>query len=86
MVLPTGIMFELPMLVYFLTRMGILTPETMRNSRRFAFLIILFVVAIITPQGDMFSLLLVSGPILLLYELSISVSSRIHKRVVKELA
>ncbi|MCB0511366.1 MAG: twin-arginine translocase subunit TatC [Bacteroidetes bacterium] len=86
MVLPTGIMFELPMLVYFLTRVGILTPETMRNSRRFAFLIILFVVAIITPQGDMFSLLLVSGPILLLYELSISVSSRIHKRVVKELA
>jgi len=86
MVLPTGIMFELPMLVYFLTRIGIITPDTMQNSRKIAYIVILFILAVITPQGDMFSLILVSLPIILLYELSILVSKRIHKNVVKELA
>lgn len=86
MVLPTGIMFELPMLVYFLTRIGIITPDTLKSSRKIAYVVILFVLAVITPQGDMFSLILVSCPIVLLYEISISVSTKIHKRVVKELA
>jgi sec-independent protein translocase protein TatC len=86
MVLPTGIMFELPMLVYFLTKIGIITPDTLQNSRKIAYLIILFLLAVITPQGDMFSLILVSFPIVLLYEISIAVSRKIHKNVVKELA
>jgi sec-independent protein translocase protein TatC len=74
------------MLVYFLTRIGIITPDTMQNSRKIAYIVILFILAVITPQGDMFSLILVSLPIILLYELSILVSKRIHKNVVKELA
>lgn len=86
MVVPTGIMFELPMLVYFLTKIGILTPQTMQRSRRIAYVVILFLLAVITPQGDMFSLVLVSFPVILLYEISITVSKRIHRNVVKELA
>jgi len=80
MVIPTGIMFELPMLVYFLSKIGIVTPELMKTTRRFAYVIILFVLAIITPQGDMFSLLLISAPVVLLYELSIKVSERVAKQ------
>jgi sec-independent protein translocase protein TatC len=86
MVIPTGIMFELPMLVYFLTRIGMLTPKFMQESRKIAYIVILFIIAIITPQGDMFSLMLISAPIILLYELSINVSKRVHKRIVKDLA
>jgi sec-independent protein translocase protein TatC len=84
MTIPTGILFELPMLVYLLTKLGILTPEFMRNGRKVSYVIILIVVAIITPQGDITSLLLISTPIFLLYELSITVSTRVYKRVVKE--
>lgn len=80
MVIPTGIMFELPMLVFFLSKIGIVTPELLKSSRRFAYVIILFVLAIITPQGDMFSLLLISAPVVLLYELSIKVSQRVAKQ------
>jgi sec-independent protein translocase protein TatC len=86
MVIPTGIMFELPMLVYFLTRIGLITPAFMQQSRKIAYVIILFVIAVITPQGDMFSLMLISAPIIILYELSINVSKRVHKRIIKELS
>lgn len=85
MVIPTGIMFELPMLVYFLTRVGLITPATLQNSRKIAYVVILFVIAVITPQGDMFSLILISAPISLLYEISINVSKRVHQRIVREL-
>ena len=84
MVIPTGIMFELPMLVYFLTKIGLISPEFMISSRRFAYLIILFVLAVITPQGDMFSLLLISAPVIVLYELSIKVSERVSKKYAAE--
>lgn len=77
MVIPTGIAFELPMLVYFLSKVGILTPAFMRSSRRIAYVVIFFILAIITPQGDMFSLILISAPVLLLYEVSIAVSQRV---------
>ncbi|HMV14508.1 MAG: twin-arginine translocase subunit TatC [Chitinophagales bacterium] len=84
MTIPTGILFELPMLVYLLTKLGILTPEFMRKGRRISYVAILVVVAIITPQGDVTSLLLISAPIFLLYELSIGVSNRVYKQLVKE--
>ena len=86
MVIPTGILFELPMLVYFLTKIGLITPNFMRKGRKVAYVAILTIVAIITPQGDITSLLLISSPIFILYELSISVSSRVHKKIVKDLA
>jgi sec-independent protein translocase protein TatC len=84
MTIPTGILFELPMLVFLLTKLGILTPNFMRSGRRIAYVVILIIVAIITPQGDITSLLLISTPIFLLYELSITVSHRVHKKIVKE--
>ena len=84
MTIPTGILFELPMLVYLLTKLGILTPEFMRKGRRISYVAILVVVAIITPQGDVTSLLLIFVFIFLLYELSIGVSNRVYKQLVKE--
>lgn len=85
MVLPTGIMFELPMLVYFLSKIGLISGEFMQNTRKIAYIIILFVIAVITPQGDMFSLILISAPILILYEMSILVAFRIDKQTAKDL-
>ena len=84
MTIPTGILFELPMLVFLLTKLGVLTPEFMRNGRKIAYVAILLIVAIITPQGDITSLLLISTPIFVLYELSIGVSNRVYKQRVKE--
>jgi sec-independent protein translocase protein TatC len=84
MTIPTGILFELPMLVYLLTKLGILTPDFMRKGRKAAYVAILIVVAIITPQGDVTSLLLISTPIFILYELSIGISNRVYKQQVKE--
>lgn len=84
MTIPTGILFELPMLVFLLTKLGILTPGFMRSGRKISYVVILIVVAIITPQGDITSLLLISTPIFVLYELSIGVSNRVYKQRVKE--
>jgi sec-independent protein translocase protein TatC len=84
MTIPTGILFELPMLVFLLTKLGILTPSFMRSGRRIAYVAILIIVAIITPQGDITSLLLISTPIFVLYELSINVSNRVYKQRVRE--
>ena len=84
MVLPTGIMFELPVVVYFLTRIGLITPAFMRNTRKFAYIIILGAIAVITPQGDMFSLVLISTPIFILYQVSIGISQRVYNKIVRE--
>jgi sec-independent protein translocase protein TatC len=84
MVIPTGIMFELPMLVYFLSKIGIISPEMMMGGRRYAFVGILFVIAIITPQGDMISLMLISSPVIILYEVSILISKRVARKYAEE--
>src|SRR5690554_4897100 len=77
MVIPTGIMFEMPMVVYFLSKIGLIGPQIMIDGRRFAIVIILLILAIITPQGDMISLILISSPVLILYEISIWISKRV---------
>lgn len=84
MVIPTGIMFELPMVVYFLSKIGIVSPKMMIEGRRFAVVIILFILAIITPQGDMISLILISSPVLVLYELSILIAKRVEAQFAKD--
>ena len=78
-ILASGIMFELPMLIYFLAKMGILTPDFLKKYRKHAFVVILVISAIITPP-DIFSQLLVCIPIFFLYELSIKIASRIHRK------
>ena len=74
-----GLVFEFPILVFFLTKIGILNPAFLRKYRRHIIVVILIIAAIITPP-DMFSQILVSIPLYGLYELSIYVSQRIYKR------
>ena len=71
-----GIIFELPILVYFLTKIGLLTPEFMRVYRKHAIVVILILAAIITPP-DVTSQILVSLPLIVLYEISIKISARV---------
>jgi sec-independent protein translocase protein TatC len=68
-----GVMFELPVLCWLLSKLGVITKEFMRKFRRHAIVVILVLAAIITPTGDPFTLLITSLPIYLLYELSIFV-------------
>src|SRR5690606_18724963 len=78
LIIGLGIVFELPILVYFLSRVGLLTPKVMRDQRRFAIVIIMVLAAIITPP-DWFSIFLVAVPLALLYEAGIIVSAKILK-------
>lgn len=77
-ILGMGIVFELPVIVFFLSRIGILTPKFMREKRRFAIVIILVLAAVITPP-DWFSIWLVAIPLLILYEAGIFISARAIK-------
>jgi len=79
-----GLVFELPIMVYFLTKIGILTPDFMKKNRKYMYVIMLVVAAIITPP-DMFSQILVVMPLIVLYEFSIGVSNRIYKKDQQEL-
>ncbi len=85
LILGMGVVFELPVVVYFLSKIGLLTPKLMREKRRYAILIIFVLAAIITPP-DWFSIWLVAIPLLMLYEVGISISDRANKeRAKKEL-
>jgi sec-independent protein translocase protein TatC len=69
----------LPIFVYFLTKVGIITPDYLRKNRKGMIVIVLIVAAIITP-ADVFSQILVAIPLVGLYEISILVSQRIYKK------
>jgi sec-independent protein translocase protein TatC len=81
--LATGVVFELPIVAYFLTKIGIITPTFMRKYRKHAIVIIFILAAIITPP-DVFSQALVAIPLLILYEISIFISAGVIKRKEKE--
>lgn len=83
--LASGLIFELPMLIYFLTRLGIVTPAFLKAYRRHSIVVSLILAAVITPP-DVFSQLLVVAPLIVLYEISITISRRTIKRMNKELA
>jgi len=76
----TGIVFELPILVFFLTKFGIMSPGYMRKYRRHAVVIIMIAAAIITPSSDIATLLVVATPLYILYELSIFVSMYVVRK------
>ncbi|MGV8877601.1 MAG: twin-arginine translocase subunit TatC [Sphingobacteriaceae bacterium] len=78
--LATGIVFELPILIYILSTMGIMTPKFMRETRRYAVIAILLLSAIVTPTPDMMTMLVVSLPLFILYEISIMVAAKVDKR------
>lgn len=72
-VIACGLIFELPILVFFLTKIGLITPQFLKKYRKFALILVLIIAAIITPP-DIASQVIVSLPILILYELSIVIS------------
>lgn len=80
-----GIVFELPIVVFFLTSLGILTPAFMRKYRKHAVVVILIIAAIITPSPDITSQLLVAFPLYALYEISIFVSMYVYNKREKSL-
>ena len=82
--LASGIVFELPVIVYFLSKIGLLTPQFLKKYRKHSLVVILVLAAIITPP-DVFSQILVALPMLLLYEISIVISKRIVKKQKMEL-
>ena len=82
--LGTGILFELPVVIYFLAKIGIATPEALRRSRKYALLGCLIVGAFFTPP-DPFSQILVAMPLLLLYEASILVSAYVTRKRDREM-
>lgn len=77
-VLSGGIAFELPIVVYFLSKIGILTPRFLRKYRKHAYIVLLIIAAIITPP-DVLSQMIVTVPLVILYEISIFISARIEK-------
>src|SRR5690606_29964599 len=79
-----GIVFLLPIVIYVLSKIGIMTPEFMRASRRYAIVIILVIAAIITPSADVITMLTVSAPMFVLYEVSISVSAKVKREKEKK--
>ena len=83
LVFGSGILFQLPMVVYFLSKVGLVTPAFMRTYRRHAIVIILVVGAIVTPP-DPFSMLMIGVPLLLLYEFSILISAWVIRKQRKE--
>ena len=83
-VLASGLIFELPMLVYFLSKLGLVTPQFMREYRRHAVVVILVLSAVITP-ADIGTMLLVFVPVYFLYEISIFISASVVANLEKEL-
>jgi len=82
--LGTGILFELPVVIYFLAKVGIITPEAMRTYRKYALLVVLAVGAFLTPP-DPISQVIVALPLLALYELSIYIAAWVTRRRRREL-
>jgi sec-independent protein translocase protein TatC len=76
--LGAALAFQLPVVTYVLTRIGLITPSFLKTYRKYAFVAILIVAAIITPSPDWMSQMLVCVPLVILYEISILISNRIY--------
>lgn len=82
-VIACGLFFELPIIIYFLTKVGLVTPEFLRKYWKYAVIIILFVAAIVTPP-DVVSQIIVTIPMLIIYEASILISKIVVKNQNKQ--
>jgi sec-independent protein translocase protein TatC len=80
----SGVLFQLPVVMYFLTKVGIVTPSFLRQYRKHAIVIILIVGAIVTPTADPLSQGLISVPLYLLYEISILISASVVRSKARE--
>lgn len=83
LIIGCGLAFELPVLAYVLTKIGLLTPDFLKAYRKYAVVVILVVAAVITPSPDWTSQMLVFVPLFLLYQFSIIVSKRAIKEMKK---
>jgi sec-independent protein translocase protein TatC len=83
--LGAGVIFQLPVIIYILSKLGVMTPAFMRASRRYSTVLILIVAAVVTPTADPYTMLIVAMPLFLLYELSIYISANIEKKKNKEI-
>ena len=81
----SGVIFQLPVIIYILSKLGVMTPAFMRASRRYSTVLILIVAAVVTPTADPYTMLIVAAPLFLLYELSIYISASIERKKNKEL-
>lgn len=84
LILGCGLLFQFPMVIYFLSKIGIVTPQLMRNYRKHSIVVILILGAVITPSGDPFSLTVISLPLYILFEISIYISSVVVKNKLKD--
>jgi len=78
--------FQLPVAAHVLTHIGIITPSFLRTYRKYAIVVILVVAAVITPSPDWMSQMIVTLPLILLYEISILISARVFKRMEQKMA
>jgi sec-independent protein translocase protein TatC len=83
-ILGCGISFELPVLAYILSKIGLITADFLRKYRKYAFVIILILAAVITPSPDWTSQVIVAIPLLLLYEISVFIAASVDKKKAKE--
>ena len=79
----SGLLFELPIIIFFLTKIGLVTPEFLRKYRKYTLVIVLIVAAVITPP-DVLSQIIVTIPIMILYEASILISVLVVKSQERE--
>jgi sec-independent protein translocase protein TatC len=83
MTIPFGVLFELPVVVMFLTSLGIINPYVLSKIRKYAYFVLIIIAVIITPP-DFVSDFLVTIPLLFLYEISINLSKIVYKRKLKK--
>ena len=81
--IPFGLVFEIPMVVYFLTKVGIINPDMLKKNRKYVLLVVLIIAAMLTPP-DVVSQLCMAAPMLLLYEIGIQISKFVYKRKLKK--
>ncbi|WP_313803909.1 twin-arginine translocase subunit TatC [Flavobacterium sp.] len=77
--LATGLVFELPIVIYFLSKLGIVTPQFLSDYRKYSYVVILIIAAIVTPP-DVISQTIVTIPLIILYEASIFISKFVNKK------
>jgi sec-independent protein translocase protein TatC len=80
-----ALIFQMPIVAFVLSKVGVLTPKFMREYRKHAWIVILIVAGVITPSPDLYSQILVALPLMLLYEVSILVSGSIERARLKEM-
>nr|WP_260287991.1 twin-arginine translocase subunit TatC [Peribacillus sp. BBB004] len=84
LILPFGILFEMPLVVMFLTRLGIINPTVLKKSRKISYFVLVVISVLITPP-DIISDILVIVPLLVLYEVSVQLSNMVYrKRLMKD--